>query len=64
MLAMQPLFFKESAATAHEPTIQELQEASFVAVGQKYGVSDNAIRKWLRNEGINPKDIKSHLASA
>jgi len=44
--------------------IQELQEASFVAVGQKYGVSDNAIRKWLRNEGINPKDIKSHLASA
>ena len=23
---------------------------SFVAVGRKYGVSDNAIRKWLRWE--------------
>ena len=37
--------------------IQELKESSFLAVGKKYKVSDNAIRKWLRNEGIDPKSI-------
>jgi transposase-like protein len=26
----------------------DLQAMSFVAVGRKYGVSDNAIRKWIR----------------
>jgi HNH endonuclease len=26
----------------------ELESMSFVAVGRKYGVSDNAVRKWLR----------------
>lgn len=26
----------------------DLESASFVAVGRKYGVSDNAIRKWMR----------------
>jgi hypothetical protein len=28
--------------------IAELEASSFLAVGRKYGVSDNAIRKWLR----------------
>jgi uncharacterized protein YjcR len=26
----------------------DLQAMSFVAIGHKYGVSDNAIRKWIR----------------
>jgi uncharacterized protein YjcR len=26
----------------------DLKSMSFVAVGRKYGVSDNAIRKWIR----------------
>ena len=35
--------------------IQEVKTSSFLAVGRKYGVSDNAIRKWLKNEGVDPK---------
>jgi hypothetical protein len=28
--------------------VEEIQSMSFVALGRKYGVSDNAIRKWIR----------------
>jgi transposase-like protein len=28
--------------------VREIAETSYVAVGRKYGVSDNAIRKWVR----------------
>jgi hypothetical protein len=31
-----------------EQLIEEIKESSYLAVGRKYGVSDNAIRKWLR----------------
>jgi len=31
-----------------EELIKEISETSYVAVGKKYGVSDNAIRKWLK----------------
>jgi hypothetical protein len=34
--------------------LREVDELGYVAVGRKYGVSDNAIRKWLRSEGIEP----------
>ena len=29
--------------------IQEVKEQNYTAVGKKYGVSDNAIRKWIKN---------------
>jgi hypothetical protein len=32
----------------YEQLVHEIEETSYVAVGRKYGVSDNAIRKWLR----------------
>ena len=32
----------------YEQLRREIEETSYVAVGRKYGVSDNAIRKWLR----------------
>jgi Zn finger protein HypA/HybF involved in hydrogenase expression len=32
----------------YEQLLGEIEASSFVAVGRKYGVSDNAIRKWLR----------------
>jgi hypothetical protein len=32
----------------YEQLVREVAETSYVAVGRKYGVSDNAIRKWLR----------------
>jgi hypothetical protein len=33
---------------SYEQLIREITETSYVAVGRKYGVSDNAIRKWVR----------------
>jgi hypothetical protein len=32
----------------HDQLVQEIAATSYSAVGRKYGVSDNAIRKWLR----------------
>jgi len=32
-----------------EILLQEVKETNYCAVGRKYGVSDNSIRKWLRN---------------
>jgi hypothetical protein len=32
----------------YEQLIADIASMSFVAVGRKYGVSDNAVRKWLR----------------
>ena len=32
----------------YEQLMREIAETSYVAVGRKYGVSDNAIRKWVR----------------
>ncbi len=33
---------------SYEQLLAELREMSWVAIGRKYGVSDNAVRKWLR----------------
>jgi uncharacterized Zn finger protein (UPF0148 family) len=32
----------------YEQLLREIAETSYVAVGKRYGVSDNAIRKWVR----------------
>jgi len=32
-----------------EKLVKMIEETSYVAVGKKFGVSDNAIRKWLKN---------------
>jgi hypothetical protein len=32
---------------SYEQLVQELEETSYLAVGRKYGVSDNAVRKWI-----------------
>lgn len=31
-----------------EQLLKEIEESNYCAVGRKYGVSDNAIRKWLK----------------
>lgn len=41
-----------------EDLIFELKNSSFLAVGKKYGVSDNAVRKWIQQENINPKSLR------
>ena len=33
---------------AYAQLVADLRELSWVAVGAKYGVSDNAVRKWMR----------------
>ena len=35
----------------------EIGESSYREVGRRYGVSDNAIRKWLRAEGVTPPRV-------
>lgn len=40
-----------------EELLNELQSSNFVQVGNKYGVSDNAIRKWCKAYGL-PHTIK------
>jgi hypothetical protein len=37
-----------------EQLLREIDRLGYVAVGEKYGVSDNAIRKWIRAEGVEP----------
>lgn len=37
----------EGAADCKE-CLEEIEATSYVAVGRKYGVSDNAVRKWVR----------------
>ena len=32
----------------YEQLLREIEETSYLAVGRKYGVSDNAVRKWVR----------------
>ncbi|HEV2785115.1 MAG TPA: hypothetical protein VGV67_01900, partial [Solirubrobacteraceae bacterium] len=32
----------------YDQLVREIAETSYLAVGRKYGVSDNAIRKWVR----------------
>lgn len=43
--------------------IKEIQETNFVLVGKKYGVSDNAIRRWCRYYKVDPKSIKKVLTN-
>lgn len=33
----------------YEQLVKEIEETNYCAVGRKYGVSDNAIRKWVKN---------------
>ncbi|HEY5708488.1 MAG TPA: hypothetical protein VIS51_03760 [Solirubrobacterales bacterium] len=32
----------------YEQLLDEIEATSYLAVGRKYGVSDNAVRKWVR----------------
>lgn len=41
----------------YEQLMKEIEETSYVAVGKKYGVSDNAIRKWVKTYRNEPTSI-------
>lgn len=48
-----------------EQLATEIIESSFIAVGKKYNVSDNAVRKWCKTYGMPTKknEIKQWLAN-
>lgn len=46
----------------YEQLIKEIEDTSYIAVGKKYGVSDNAIRKWVKAYGNEPP--KKHTKNA
>ena len=39
---------RKAERPSYEQLLADLRELSWVAIGRKYGVSDNAVRKWLR----------------
>ena len=39
---------RKNSRPSKEQLKEEIQESSYRAVGRKYGVSDNSIRKWLK----------------
>ena len=51
---------------SYEQLMADVASMSFVAIGRKYGISDNAVRKWIRwyeyeqerdaREGVVPDD--------
>jgi transposase-like protein len=48
----------------YEQLVAELEASNFLAVGRKYGVSDNAIRKWLcAYESDRPTDQQERTAA-
>ena len=51
---------------AYEQLLKDVSEMSMVALGRRYGVSDNAVRKWLRwyeaEEARNAADAASDAA--
>ena len=34
---------------SYEHLLREVEETNYCVVGRKYGVSDNAIRKWVKS---------------
>jgi len=36
-----------------EVLAEEIKNSTWVSLGKKYGVSDNAVRKWAKGYGIN-----------
>lgn len=51
--ATNPQYIKPSL----EQLLRDKKEMNFVQLGKKYGVSDNAVRKWFKNYGLDPKNF-------
>ena len=48
----------------YEQLLREIAESSYLAVGRRYGVSDNAIRKWVRQYEREMAAAESEQAAA
>lgn len=49
---------KVVARPSKEVLEKEIREFSFIFLAKKYGISDNGVRKWAKNYGIDIKAIK------
>jgi len=57
---------RKAERPAREQLLREINEIGYLAVGRKYGVSDTAIRKWVRQyereraiaEGRDPGEVE------
>ena len=49
---------------SHDELLAELQDTTFVAVARKYGVSDNAVRKWLRSYEREAAEATAEMEAA
>jgi hypothetical protein len=49
----------------YDELLREVEETSYLAVGRKYGVSDNAIRKWIRwyEREVERRRLEGQLAN-
>lgn len=47
--------YRNSNRPPKDVLLKELSNSSFLSVAKKYGVSDNAVRKWVRTYGEDPK---------
>jgi len=48
---------KNSMTRNVDEVINKIKETNFVQAGKFFNVTDNALRKFLKSKGINPKDI-------
>lgn len=53
---------KKSLIVSRETLKEEIRKIPFIQIGKKYGVSDNAIRKWCKkyNLPFKPSEIKKY----
>lgn len=54
---------RKVARPPYEQLVSDVESMSYVAVGRKYGVSDNAVRKWLRYYAAEAAATDSGLAA-
>lgn len=48
----------------YEQLMEEIRASSYLAVGRRYGVSDNAIRKWVRQYRLEQETGEDHRRAA
>ena len=51
---------REVLLPSKEVLLEMIREKSFVTIGKHFGVSDNAVRKWFRKYGLDPKKYSFH----
>lgn len=54
---------RNCSVPSKDELIELLQNNSFVSVGKMFNVSDNAVRRWVKKFGLDPKSIRKYSCS-